>query len=155
MTRQTLGQRIPSKKTFGSSKKPKARSKSKPAKSARPRKTTKKLENKKITVLDSKIAKNEIVAESPVVQRYEITVESIRGDTSIGDLLVTFPRTREVLVKKGLRLEAEDAGDIYMTLDAFSAMNGIEVVTLVREIVEVAKEPLPQLSVPTLAMSSP
>jgi hypothetical protein len=70
-----------------------------------------------------------------------ITVENIRGDTAIGDLLVTFPRTRDVLVRKGLRLEAEDAGDIYMTLDAFSAMNGLEIVSLVQEIVTVAREP--------------
>ena len=45
------------------------------------------------------------------------------------------------MVRKGLRLEAEDAGDIYMTLDAFSAMNGLEITSLVQEIVTVAKEP--------------
>jgi hypothetical protein len=41
-------------------------------------------------------------------------------------------------------LEAEDAGDIYLTLDAFSAMNGLKTESLVEELLEVAKEPLPQ-----------
>jgi len=53
----------------------------------------------------------------------------------------------------GLRLEAEDAGDIYMTLDAFSAMKGLKTEKLVLDIVEVAKEPLPQPQVPQLASS--
>src|SRR5205807_6901723 len=83
--------------------------------------------------------------ERPIRERPRITVENIRGDTAIGDLLVTFPRTRDVLVRKGLRLEAEDAGDIYMTLDAFSAMNGLKAESLVQELVEVAKEPPPQI----------
>jgi len=77
-------------------------------------------------------------------------VENIRGDTAIGDLLVTFPRIRDVLVRKGLRLEAEDAGDIYMTLDAFSAMNGLKAESLVQELVEAAKEPPPQQPVTQL-----
>ncbi len=80
-----------------------------------------------------------------------MTVGNVRGDTSIGDLLVTFPPTREVLVRKGLRLEADDAGDIYMTLDAFSAMNGLKTESLVQELVEVAKELPPQQSVAPLA----
>jgi hypothetical protein len=91
--------------------------------------------------------------EPPVRERYVVTIERIRGDTAIGDLLVTFPRTREVLVRKGLRLEAEDAGDIYMTLDAFSAMNGLEIVSLVQEIVEVARAPPPQPPAPQIIAS--
>lgn len=79
--------------------------------------------------------------EPHVREQYIVTVENIRGETAIGDLLVTFPHTRDVLVKKGLKLEAEDAGDIYMTLDAFSAMNGLQVVSLVEEIVQVARDP--------------
>lgn len=86
-------------------------------------------------------------------ERSRITVENIRGDTAIGDLLVTFPRMRDVLVRKGLRLEAEDAGDIYMTLDAFSAMNGLKAESLVQELVEAAKEPPPQQSVTQLVAS--
>jgi hypothetical protein len=88
--------------------------------------------------------------ERPARERSRITVDNIRGDTAIGDLLVTFPRIREVLVRKGLRLEAEDAGDIYMTLDAFSAMNGLKAESLVQELVEAAKEPPPQQPVTQL-----
>lgn len=91
--------------------------------------------------------------ERPPRERSRITVENIRGDTAIGDLLVTFPRMRDVLVRKGLRLEAEDAGDIYMTLDAFSAMNGLKAESLVQELVEAAKEPPPQQSVTQLVAS--
>jgi hypothetical protein len=79
-----------------------------------------------------------------------ITVQSIRGETAIGDLLVAFPRTRDVLVRNGLRLEAEDAGDIYMTLDAFSAMNGLKTESLVQDLVDIAKEPPVQQRVPQL-----
>jgi hypothetical protein len=88
--------------------------------------------------------------ERPARERSRITVDNIRGDTAIGDLLVTFPRMRDVLVRKGLRLEAEDAGDIYMTLDAFSAMNGLKADSLVQELVEAAKEPPPQQPVTQL-----
>jgi hypothetical protein len=88
--------------------------------------------------------------ERPARERSRITVDNIRGDTAIGDLLVTFPRMRDVLVRKGLRLEAEDAGDIYMTLDAFSAMNGLKAENLVQELVEAAKEPPPQQPVTQL-----
>ncbi len=92
--------------------------------------------------------------ERPARERSRITVENIRGDTAIGDLLVTFPRIRDVLVRKGLRLEAEDAGDIYMTLDAFSAMNGLKAENLVQELVEAAKEPPPQQPVTQLVAPS-
>lgn len=87
------------------------------------------------------------------VEHYRVTIENIRGDTPIGDLLVAFPRTREILVKNGLRLEAEDAGDIYMNLDAFSAMNGLRIETLVQEIVQTAKEPVSQ--VPGIQLAAP
>ena len=92
--------------------------------------------------------------ERPVRERSRLNVENIRGDTAIGDLLVTFPRIRDVLVRKGLRLEAEDAGDIYMTLDAFSAMNGLKAENLVQELVEAAKEPPPQQPVTQLVAPS-
>ena len=83
-------------------------------------------------------------------ERLVVTLESIGGETVIGDLLVAFPWTRDVLVKKGLRLEAEDAGDIYMSLEAFSAMNSVSVSNLVEEVVVVAREPPPQHSIPPL-----
>jgi hypothetical protein len=88
--------------------------------------------------------------EAPAQASVRITVETIRGETAIGDLLVAFPRTREILVRNGLRLEAEDAGDIYMTLEAFSALNGLKSQTLVQELIIVAKEPPPQQAVPQL-----
>jgi hypothetical protein len=85
-----------------------------------------------------------------VRERARITLETIRGETVIGDLLVAFPWTREVLVRKGLRLEAEEAGDIYMSLEAFSAMNGLSVETLVEDVVVVARVPPSQPSAPAL-----
>jgi hypothetical protein len=138
----------------GDSRKPKKVAKK--AKSSKPAKTgkvRKRLE--KARPLAAKLSLQEPFAREPEVrERYVITVENIRGDTAIGDLIVTFPRTREVLARKGLRLEAEYAGDIYMTLDVFSAMNGLETANLVQEIVEVAKEPIapaPQIAPPPLA----
>src|SRR6266704_4553784 len=92
--------------------------------------------------------------EKPVKESAKITIENIRGETAIGDLLVAFPRTREVLVRNGLRLEAEDAGDIYMTLDAFSAMNGLKMESLVHDIVDIAKEPPVPQPVPQLLASA-
>ncbi len=124
----------------------KAGKKGKLAKPAKSRTTRKVAGTKKSSPVESRVVGNQPPKELLVRERYVITVESIRGETPIGDLLVTFPRTREVLVRKGLKLEAEYAGDIYMTLDAFSAMNGLEVVNLVQEIVEVAKEPPTQPS---------
>src|SRR5712692_10824539 len=133
-----------SKKRAVSRRASRARKKSKPAKSVKVGRVKKKTETKKPPALAPQVAQKPIKVEPPARERYVITAESIRGDTAIGDLLVTFPRTRDVLVRKGLRLEAEDAGDIYMTLDAFSAMNGLEIVSLVQEIVTVAREPPPQ-----------
>jgi hypothetical protein len=121
----------------------KGEKKGRPAKPAKTRDARKRAEAKKTPVAVRQIVQRPVDVE-PARERYVITVENIRGDTAIGDLLVTFPRTREVLVRNGLRLDAEDAGDIYMTLDAFSAMNGLKTEGLVLEIVEVAKEPLPQ-----------
>lgn len=94
--------------------------------------------------------------EQPVKENVRVTIENIRGETAIGDLLVAFPRTREVLVRNGLRLEADYAGDIYMTLDAFSALNGLKAESLVQDLVDIAKEPplaqpVPQLAAPPAA----
>jgi hypothetical protein len=122
----------------------KAGKKAKPAKPVKTGQVRKKVEPKKPSSVPRQVLPEPLTVEPPARKRYVITVEDIRGDTAIGDLLVTFPRTRDVLVRKGLRLEAEDAGDIYMTLDAFSAMNGLKTEILVEELVEVAKEPLPQ-----------
>ncbi len=74
---------------------------------------------------------------------FKISLDRIDGDTAIGDLMVVFPRTREVLKKHGLRLDVEEAGDIYMTLNAFAALRGVKTVTLIEELTEAAKEPPP------------
>jgi hypothetical protein len=88
-----------------------------------------------------------VLMEPLARESYRITVENIRGETAIGDLLVAFPRTREVLVRNGMKLEAEDAGDIYITLDAFSALNGLKTEILIQDLVGIAKEsPLQQAS---------
>lgn len=125
----------------------------KPAKPVKTRNAPKKVEPKKPPASPIQVIRSPTSLEPPIMERSRITIGSIRGDTAIGDLLVTFPRTRDVLVRMGLRLEAEDAGDIYMTLDAFSAMKGLKTEKLVLDIVEVAKEPLPQPQVPQLASS--
>ncbi len=113
----------------------------KPAKPVRSTKTPKRAETKHLAA-PTPLVRQTLPVEPFAKEKYRITIENIRGDTAIGDLLVAFPRTREVLVKKGLRLEAEDAGDIYMNLDAFSAMNGLKTESLVQELVETAKEPV-------------
>ena len=78
--------------------------------------------------------------------RIEIAIERIGGETIIGDMLVVFPRTREVLKRHGLNLDVEEAGDIYMSLDAFAALQGLKPDTLVRELEIVSKEPpVPQV----------
>jgi hypothetical protein len=125
--------------------------KTKPVKSVKARKTPKNLEKKKPVASAVQVIQISARVDLPVVERSRVTIGTIRGDTIIGDLLVAFPRTRDVLVRTGLRLEAEDAGDIYMTLDAFSAMNDLKSENLVLEIVEVAKEPVPQSVAPQLA----
>ena len=89
--------------------------------------------------------------EQPAREPIRITIRNIRGETAVGDLLVAFPRTREVLVRNGLRLEAEDAGDIYLTLDAFSAMNGVKTESLVEDLIDIASEPPVQQPLPQLA----
>jgi len=141
-------------KRRGARRKVKKRGKKiKPAKTLKTSRTPKMAEPKKPLSVPAKIVVQASRVEPPSGERFRMTVGNIRGDTSIGDLLVTFPRTREVLVRKGLRLEADDAGDIYMTLDAFSAMNGLKTESLVQELVEVAKELPPQQSVAPLATS--
>ena len=131
------------KKRGGSPKGKKTAKKTKLGKPVKTAKVRKKLEKPKPAALKSHLSNSSPSSLPEVRERYVVTIESIRGDTAIGDLIVTFPRTREVLARKGMRLEAEDAGDIYMTLDVFSAMNGLETASLVQEIVQVAREPVP------------
>ena len=81
---------------------------------------------------------------------FRIEPESITGETTIGDLIVVFPRTRHVLMKHGLRFDVEEAGYIYMTLNVFSALHGLGLSNLLQELVSTSKEPpaqpLPQPS---------
>ena len=81
---------------------------------------------------------------------FKIAIDQIDGDTILGDLLVVFPRTREVFQKYGLRLDVEDAGDIYMTLDAFAALQGVKTETLIHDLTEASKELPSQAQVPAL-----
>jgi hypothetical protein len=136
------------KSTRGKAKK-KLGKKAAPAKRGRALTVLKRAESKK---LEASVPIQPVERVVPSVhESVRITIESIRGETAIGDLLVAFPRTREVLVRNGLRLEAEDAGDIYMTLDAFSALNGLKTEILVQDIVVIAREPPIQQTVPQLA----
>src|SRR6266581_1538178 len=142
----------PKKKTARGKPKKKAGIRAKVAKRLKPKAAPKMSEPRKaeIPIPVQPLTRVELPAREPV----RISIQNIRGETAIGDLLVAFPRTREVLVRNGLRLEAEDAGDIYMTVDAFSALNGLKSQTLVQELIIVAKEPPPQQVVPQLLASA-
>jgi hypothetical protein len=87
------------------------------------------------------------VASRPV---FSIKIGSIGGDTTIGDLIVAFPRTRDVLVKHGLRFDVEEAGYLYMTLNVFSAIHGLTSNSLVQELHAASKESPPQPTQPQL-----
>jgi len=80
---------------------------------------------------------------------FTIEIDSIRAETTIGDLIVAFPRTRDVLMKHGLRFEVEEAGYLYMTLNVFSAIHGLTLTGLLEELDVASKElPLPPLAPP-------
>ena len=81
---------------------------------------------------------------------FSIEISSIGGDTTIGDLIVAFPRTRDVLMKHGLRFDVEEAGYLYMTLNVFSAIHGVPTYNLVRELLIASKEPPQQTSPPAI-----
>ena len=90
---------------------------------------------------------------------FSIELERIDGETTIGDLIVVFPRTRDVLLKHGLRFDVEDAGYIYMTLNVFSALHGLKLTGLIQELTVASKEvpvqppaqSLPQIAPPQTA----
>jgi len=140
------------KESFRGKPKKKTGTKAKPAKKTKPQPAQKRAETRKADAAISLQPLSRV--EHPPQTSVRITIESIRGETAIGDLLVAFPRTREILVRNGLRLEAEDAGDIYMTLDAFSALNGLKAQALVQDLISVAKEPPPQQAVPQIVASA-
>jgi len=80
---------------------------------------------------------------------FTIEIDSIRAETTIGDLIVAFPRTRDVLMKHGLSFDVEEAGYLYMTLNVFSAIHGLAIAGLLQELDVASKElPLPPLAAP-------
>jgi len=87
---------------------------------------------------------------------FTIEIDSIRAETTIGDLIVAFPRTRDVLMKHGLRFDVEEAGYLYMTLNVFSAIHGLVLTGLLQELDIASKElPLPPLAPPIRQVISP
>lgn len=93
---------------------------------------------------------------------FDIELSDIDGDTTIGDLIVVFPRTRDVLFKHGVNFDVEEAGYVYMTLNVFSAMHGLKLNSLLEELVTASKElppppqlPLPQTGRPFIVTPSP
>src|SRR3989442_12709662 len=82
---------------------------------------------------------------------FKVAVDRIEGETIIGDLIVVFPWTRETLFKHGLNLDVDEAGDIYMSLGAFAAIHGLKTESLVRELVEVSRQPPPPKATPPVA----
>jgi hypothetical protein len=87
---------------------------------------------------------------------FTIEIDSIRAETTIGDLIVAFPRTRDVLMKHGLRFDVEQAGYLYMTLNVFSAIHGLALTGLLQELDVASKEmPLPPLAAPIRPIAPP
>ena len=87
---------------------------------------------------------------------FKIMIERIHGGTVVGDLMVVFPRTRDVLKKYGLNLEVDEAGDIYMSLEAFAALRGLKTELLLQELEAASRMPpltpgVPPLPIQTVA----
>lgn len=144
------GKKVSSK----SSKKAKKLAKKKEAHRRTPQKTGK---PKKPAAAPAPVQATPAVSSEPVKEGtgFKISIDRIDGDTVIGDLIVVFPRTRGVLQKHGLRLDVEDAGDIYMTLEAFAALQGAKTETLIQELEEASKEPPPQPPQPVPQLAAP
>jgi len=85
---------------------------------------------------------------------FKIIIDRIDGGTVLGDLMVVFPRTREVLKKYGLNLEVEEAGDIYMSLEAFAALKGLKTESVIEELEVASKETPSSPAVPPIAVST-
>lgn len=84
---------------------------------------------------------------------FEIIIDRIHGGTVLGDLMVVFPKTREVLRKYGLNLEVDEAGDIYMSLEAFAALKGLKTESVIQELEAASKEP-PPAAAPAIAVQT-
>jgi hypothetical protein len=97
-----------------------------------------------VPVITTKVHPTQIVDSSRLTPIFSIAIGTISGDTTIGDLIVSFPRTRDVLMKHGLRFDVEEAGYLYMTLNVFSAIHGLATGNLVQELHIASTEPPPQ-----------
>jgi hypothetical protein len=86
---------------------------------------------------------------------FELDPSDIHGDTTIGDLIVAFPRTRQVLLKHGVSFDVEEAGYVYMTLSVFSALHGLKTNSLIDELVTVSKEGPVQESPAATSVTTP
>ena len=86
---------------------------------------------------------------------FSIEIDSISGETTIGDLIVAFPRTRDILMKHGLRFDVEEAGYLYMTLNVFSAIHGVVSSNLIQELHLASKEVPPPPLLPLRAAAPP
>ncbi len=121
------------------------------------RKPASKLANSAATApvlsLSARLSPPQALSDSRV---FTIEIDSIRADTTIGDLIVAFPRTRDVLMKHGLRFDVEQAGYLYMTLNVFSAIHGLALPGLLQELDVASKElPLPPLAPPIRQVAPP
>ena len=96
-----------------------------------------------VPILHAQLAREPLAIALPPNRVFSITLGTISGDTTIGDLIVAFPRTREVLMKHGLRFDVEEAGYLYMTLNVFSAIHGLATHNLVQELDIASKAPPP------------
>ncbi len=86
---------------------------------------------------------------------FELDPVDIHGDTTIGDLIVAFPRTRQVLLRHGVSFDAEEAGYVYMTLSVFSALHDLKTNNLIDELITVSKEPPVQESQAATSVPTP
>jgi hypothetical protein len=94
---------------------------------------------------------SEKVREKP---DFKIMIERIHSGTVLGDMMVVFPRTRDVLKKYGLNLEVDEAGDIYMSLEAFAALKGLNTESFIRELEAASRVPSPTPTVPALTIQT-
>jgi hypothetical protein len=137
-----------SKKTAKPKSGPKQKSPAKPVSKPIPKST----ETPSATLV-SRPSPSQAFDDSPV---FTIEIDSIRAETTIGDLIVAYPRTRDVLMKHGLRFDVEEAGYLYMTLNVFSAIHGLVLTGLLQELDVASKEmPLPPLAAPVRQIIPP
>jgi hypothetical protein len=146
-TSKTKSKKI-SKKTANPKSGPKQRTPAKPVSKPVP-----KITETQSATLASRPSPSQAFDDSPV---FTIEIDSIRAETTIGDLIVAYPRTRDVLMKHGLRFDVEEAGYLYMTLNVFSAIHGLVLTGLLQELDVASKEmPLPPLVAPVRQIIPP